>query len=139
MILIFGSYMDSSSLDVIRWLKGCSHDVKLIANIDDHKSFAINEQKKDSIKSIWYRKYETYQLDKYSGDARVLGSLSKEYFFYLNYIHRSLNGIKSLGNGFHLMDPDKLSVLEAAKKIGLSIPDYIISTQKSELIAFKKR
>jgi hypothetical protein len=139
MILIFGSYLDSSSLGVARWLKYWLQDVRLISNIGDHKSSSINQLKKDSIKSIWYRKYETYQLDEYSDNITILNSLFKEYFFYLNHLHRYFDGIRALGNGFHSMDPDKLFVLETAKKRDLFIPDYIVTTQKSELIEFKKR
>jgi acetylornithine/succinyldiaminopimelate/putrescine aminotransferase len=76
MILVFGSYLDPSSLAVTNWLRHFSKDVSLIANMDEHKSFSLNQLEKDSIESIWYRKYETYQLNKYSlNNTTTLASL----------------------------------------------------------------
>ncbi len=137
MIIIFGSNYDSSTNEVIHWLERFSQSVVLYRRIEDYKNVSINIIDKMDIKSVWYRKYEM-QMVSSTLNTKIVTCMIDEYNYYLKYINEKLENCKSLG-GFTTMDMNKLLVLKEAKKSGLLVPDFIVTTSKVELMEFFNR
>ncbi|HSH68026.1 MAG TPA: grasp-with-spasm system ATP-grasp peptide maturase [Bacteroidia bacterium] len=136
MIIIFGSNYDSSTKEVIQWLNKGSEEVVLISGIKDYKALSIHSFSKSGIKAVWYRKYETQQTKRIKINPEIVSFLNDEYRSYRNYVYRLFQTVRTLGNSFEAMDPDKLCVLEEAKNCGLSTPNFIVTTNKQEVIDF---
>ncbi len=145
-ILIFSTLKDESTLDVIKWLEFYNKEFIIIQSVDDFHlhNISISQSYFDTnISAIWYRKLKinpqginvkSFELQQTS--YKFLISELKYFYFAIEEFSKS---IKRLGNGFKLMDLNKIEVLLKAKKLGICIPDFLLTTNKTELLAFKTK
>lgn len=145
-ILIFSTLYDESTIEVIKWLDFYNQKYILIQSFTDFQFYNISlcqSYLKKNVSAIWFRKLiinpqyinSKSAVLEHTTNNFLLSELKCFYFA----IEAIFKNIKSLGNGFKLMDLNKIEVLLKAKKIGISTPDFLLTTNKLELIAFKKR
>jgi hypothetical protein len=145
-ILIFSNVNDFSTSEVIKWLELKNQKYYLISSISDfHKyNICLNEDYAlKNVAAVWYRKMfasfsqiETENNELKNSTQEFLLSELKYFYFGVEKIFKN---VKSLGNGFTLMDLNKIEVLIEAKKLKLNIPDFLLTTNKKELLEFKNR
>ena len=157
MVLILSSLDDQSTNDVIDWLRYYECDYLRISDRDqisyqgvvlNNNSFDvlfnINETsyKLSDFTSFWYRRSH-YKLlvdtitEQSELDQQINAHLTKE----TNEIHRfvkSYIATRSI-NKYADIYSNKLEVLWKASQLNLRIPSSIITTKKSELIAFSQQ
>lgn len=145
-ILIFSSVRDESTIEVIKWLKYYNQKFIIINSITDFQLHNIGVTENyfiENVSAIWYRKLQinpqtinskSTELERSS--YNFLLSESKWFYFTLELF---LKNIKSLGNGFEYMDLNKIEVLLKAKEIGINTPNFLLTTNKTELVEFKNK
>lgn len=147
MIIIQSDSNDASTHTIIRWLAFYNEDFLRFDDQTEIKIKAIDsngtiilcfnnyEINFNDIKSYWYRRgYFTVNI----GKTAVQGLNSfvlKEEKDALEFVHEKLLKINHIGN-FKTDDVNKLLVSEYAVECGLKIPDYLITSHKSELKKF---
>lgn len=154
MILIFSSSEDSSTNEVLKWLKYFKSPFSRVNNIDlcDQQDFEIYLSNKKNIlcfkginssnnyTSIWIRRGGfTFSLPLIQENKlkkkEIQHHFVNEYRSLISYINDYFDEKTRLGS-FNFFEINKLVSLKLAKKVGLKIPDTIITTNKNILIDF---
>jgi ATP-GRASP peptide maturase of grasp-with-spasm system len=107
----------------------------------DKQSIEVNNQEivLDENLTVWFRKFGFF---KYSGihqsmyQYSTIGFIRHEYNTLINYITSLLVFHQKILIGTPKKVFNKIIQLQVAKKIGLMIPDYIVSNSKAEILAF---
>lgn len=144
MILISSSTFDVSTNKVIDWILSIDYEQKII-RVNDDSNYQIKFDKKDiiilidetainieSIKSFWYRRGRIrYKLkDTVTFNTNIKEDEEKVLEEYINFVLKKKRHI----NDYFNSEPNKLIVLEEAKKIGFSIPEsYVCQDRESVL------
>ncbi len=160
MILILSENDDKSTSNTIEWLfffkkkfkrinwKENLNHIKLIIN-NHGPSVEINHGTTildfSKITAYWYRrgalqfhKREIIELPAYMPSKEILEKTQKKELTKLeDYLHILLDKVKSI-NSYFTRGVNKLQVLNMAQEVGLDIPETLITSEKKELIAFKK-
>lgn len=148
MILISSSNNDNSTNAVIDWIFYFNKDSKIV-RINDDEDYDILFEANDiklvlkteiinfnSIKSFWYRRgrirYKINNKNLFSQVKESEESVLEE------YIHFILSKKRHISK-YHNSEPNKLIVLELAKKIGLNIPQTYIYEKAHALIESDKK
>ncbi len=134
MLIIHSILFDNSTNDVIDWL--CYKGGAFIRiNSDSSYQFQIDAEitiegiNVYDFKSYWYRKGTFSGLNHfYSAIPQIHYSLEENRIKILQYVESKLCEKKHL-NRFFNSNPNKLLVLEKAKKSGLKVPDYILTNK----------
>jgi ATP-GRASP peptide maturase of grasp-with-spasm system len=150
MILIITNTNDTSTYEVVEWLKyyneekvylvtsNCKYDLieysntRLIVKFED---FTIDLFK---IKTCWYRKGDIYlntKLLNHSDLANARGTIISEMRDLHDAVHEILRPKYRLSNYF-VGDLNRLNTLNIAQKIGFNIPNYIVTGSKNNLNFF---
>ena len=152
MILIVSKHKDSTTDDIIDWVKtdfirindsDYLLSINFILNVSNH--FSIIKQNKillyiNNIVSYWYRRDDfTLGIDsnKIITEAELSkANLEKEWDKLKDFLHSYCESKNSIGSYRKEVFQNKLTCLFYAQQIGLDIPSTIITTQKNDLIAF---
>jgi ATP-GRASP peptide maturase of grasp-with-spasm system len=162
MILIFSEQQDVSTNKVMDWLKFHFNQTEILRiNSDDSLSNIFLEQidehqrvtfliagkivKMDEVKFVWFRR-GSFKLNFDNIDCHHKYYFNNEMNHYLNYenvrvteyINSMLQEKKSIGN-FYMQNMNKMYVLDKAKKVGILVPNTIITTSKTELKTFLEK
>ena len=154
MILIFSSSEDSSTNEVLKWLKYYESSFFRVNNIDlcDQQYFEMYLSNKgealrfeaidslDNYTSIWIRRggfsFSMPLLQELKHKKQEIhGHFVSEQRSLISYINDCFDDKTRLGS-FNLFEINKLASLKLARKVGLKIPDTIISTNKNVIIDF---
>ena len=152
MILIISSSVDHTTTKILRWLQ-YSRMPFLRINEEDNISF-LNIKNNDititcgnhiiklnQIKAVWYRR-ESFNFDfTVSGNLKNIDIAVTKHFTICEqkdietYIHYRLQQIPHLSS-YLTASVNKLSVLYEAQKLGLKIPNTLITTDGTSLSKF---
>lgn len=154
MILIFSNPSDRSSVLIASWLKRLGASFLFLTEELIYKDSSLNfttqvltigsrEYSLLDFNSVWIRRpfsfhqTELYQKVENSIDLDIAILLREETASITKYIYRFL----SENSSYFLANPNwigtnKLTELKVAKEVGLKIPKTIITTRKSEALAF---
>jgi ATP-GRASP peptide maturase of grasp-with-spasm system len=157
MILIKSIEDDLSTNDVVKWILHLNETFHRLNNISDitniryiNKSFIIEYDTNKSIdfksiKSYWYRRGDFRNRNDYlltkneKFDNYHLQHLKIEHKSLSNYLIDYIkNNIYSIGDSKLGININKCIVLDKAKSCGLNVPDFIITTKKSDVEKFKQ-
>jgi hypothetical protein len=143
MILISSSNVDNSTNTVIDWILFFDYNQKILRINDDlnysikfdGKSIYIIVDEKmnsiDSFKSFWYRRgrirYKSNSTIYFSSEIRE--DEEKVLEEYIHYILKK----KCFINDYFNSEPNKLIVLEEAKKNGLTVPETFLCQDKGSV------
>ncbi|MBL7912635.1 MAG: grasp-with-spasm system ATP-grasp peptide maturase [Bacteroidia bacterium] len=119
--------------DVVRLVK-IEGDSMVIKNITGGYEIDLN-----SISKIFYRQGDiliTPEIHKEHSD-NVVDFLTKENKIIRQYLYHKIKQIDHLGHP-QLADLNKLIILDKASKFNLLIPEYIFTSQKSDLVSFRE-
>ena len=156
MILILSqSKVELTTEDVINWIQYYNGKVtringddllekKLLLKINNSQE-SFKNLTKDKINIAWFRRYKSEELNppninisKYNFSAfknHLNSEFRKAYDYYVEKLTENAKIISSLEIEKKL---NKIIVLEKAKKVGLKIPNSIITNNKSEITNFVK-
>lgn len=160
MILLLSTNGDTSTSDVIDWLRHykakwirlndndlfdtTSLDLQ-INNQQQHVHLHIRNSELDlsHVTVCWYRKYHFYAFSPFARRLQNLISTGFDAYFRSEYngllktiiSFLKLKSIRWLANP-HSAQATKLEMLFAAKEVGLSIPDTVISNRKNVILSF---
>ncbi len=157
MVFILSSANDNTTAVVLRWLRFFKEDYKrvngedLVQNFEmqlndaqqanlSFQHFAIDLEK---IKSFWYRRGKIdlsknikHKIqDDEAVEAVLQKSLKNEMKILEAYFHHTLRKKKAIGR-YDLRGVNKLRTLDAARTVGLKIPDTLVTGDKQKLVAF---
>jgi len=158
MILIISSKNDQSTCNVMEWLSYYKEDFFVITEQDSFeiielypsgkftikvKNRIINSQE---IKSVWYRrgglKLPSVQFKSFNKINDISYGFQAFYDFekngLCNFLNYCLFDFKSINNQL-FSRVNKLMILKSAEKVGLTIPETIVTSYKSVLIDIMKR
>ena len=154
MVLILSIDNELSTDHVINWLHfyakpfdRINEDKRLTAEIEidngGKQVCVINEKHYcfQKYKSYWYRRGDFHLNIKHlNGDSEVIKNINENNklgnFDIQDYIHQYLHdNVKSI-NGFHNNNINKLSELDVAQKVGLTIPTTIVTSSKKSVLEF---
>ncbi len=143
-VVIFSHPNDIDTKNVIQWLNYFDQKYLLISSITDiiENNYILNaDWIHRNVKSVWFRKLN-FTIEMHDSKNRYLiNSLKKFLISEVKAIYDLIDFLykekKTLGK-VDKMDVEKISTLLIAQKIGLKIPDFLITTKKSELIDFLK-
>lgn len=166
MILIISEERDSSTNGVISWIDYFGYkwirinpetDIQFIDlkfGNHDEVQFRIRKNNTEqicsnNIKAVWYRRGEInlsnlnlkgiISADNTESNLKIkteiISKLRREKEKVMEFIYTILASKPSIGN-FFTGEVNKLISLQIAKKVGLMIPDTLVSGNKSELIRF---
>lgn len=155
MVLILSIDLDPSTCDVIDWLVSMNKkfirinledDISLIELSLNHFVIEVNGQKihSDVITAFWYRRGDFFHHipDNLSANEKIKNCLHsflrEEYRSIFMVLHRRLSFGKSLSSIF-TASSNKINVLENAQKVGLKVPDTIVTTRKEVLLSFYQK
>lgn len=157
MVLILSDETDHSTAEVIRWLNFNKKDfirinrhdlfnkvrIKLNSNggeiiIDGKKRVDLND-----ITAYWFRRgqvkfgYEDMPADTEGVHNAELIEIfrNKELKILEDYLHTRLDEVRSISS-FFTRGLNKLNVLQTAQRLGIEIPETIVTSEKNELVAF---
>jgi ATP-GRASP peptide maturase of grasp-with-spasm system len=152
MVIILSEDFDVSTCDVIDWLNFNKKDFFRINSSDkikliflDYDSFKFECKGKiissEDITALWYRRgnFSSHLINGISSNSFIEESFKKfideEYRCVFAILHKRLSNKKGVSSIFNA-SLNKLSVLEFAKEVGLTVPDTLITTQKKLLQNF---
>ncbi|TPG44139.1 grasp-with-spasm system ATP-grasp peptide maturase [Flavobacterium pectinovorum] len=154
MILIQSISQDYSTSVVIQWLCDTNEDFIRLNNKSfiDQITFSenifrikINDKIIDlsQFKSYWFRRgsfdFESKLNQNVEMKIPIEGYLKGENLIIKEAIdHYLLKNVKSIGN-YKTSQNNKIIACEVAKNMGFKIPDFIITTEKIELLKFYKK
>jgi hypothetical protein len=98
----------------------------------------------DKVTAVWFRKDRTanFSKDVTKGEEvnkQVNRHLNEEYFYAKEGLYRMLIQQSNQVIGHRIItEPQKIDVLLEAKKIGIDIPDTLVTNNKEDLLAFYK-
>jgi hypothetical protein len=147
MILIISDNFDNSTNDILEWLEYYNVDFILITPFSVVKIISVNElgfiidvdEKRlnsQSIKSFWYRRGEIIldRNEKFAETEEFIKNESDSIIEYLCYIIEKNKKIVS----FKKSEINRIIALNYASSIGLIIPNYLITSNKKELLKFQE-
>lgn len=161
MILIYSIKSDETTNKVIDWLDFFNEKWRRInlLHFGDNTNFTINfsNNKKvlsiendfqniniKKVKSVWLRRYSYYSPFNYSNDIDldslryIRNNIEEEKTSVWELLNRNLFKREKWLNHFESIKISKMKQLELAINLKINIPHTIITTQKSDLIKFKK-
>lgn len=155
MILIHSFAEDISTTDVCKWLNHYGAAFVRVNQLNTIKEVSITGHKKmiryhklpdsvdmNEIKTYWFRRgIKSYQLKYIPGKGdmikRLNGFLNNEFNDVYLYINRQLSRKNAIGNLEQCIDINKPDILGIAADMGLKVPEYLITTNKQDLLAFQ--
>lgn len=156
MIVILSEENDQSTNDVIDWIAYYGKDYVRINPADAISEMCMNSNYEcrficrgkqielNKVTAFWYRRGHLSVLTRRINDNEFLLAetlnkhLKSENAALRDFVLRSLTRRNSLGDYFNT-DVDKLTLLMYAKKIGLDVPETIVTTSKQELRSFHEK
>ncbi len=153
-VLIFSVKNDFTTNEVIEWLKlkdfkferigyaKLDKSPKLFLQVSNHKSqFKVDGK---IIHSVWFRKgfyMSTYEKDLFEeGLENFLLEETKQYRKIMFHSTPYNMGVKVLGkNDIEYYDVNKMRTLIMAKRVGLNIPQTIVTNSKEDIVIFLGR
>nr|WP_295868185.1 grasp-with-spasm system ATP-grasp peptide maturase [uncultured Chitinophaga sp.] len=150
MILILSGEGDTTTLSVVRWITAMGHPVMLVSDkdvIDDifiendriilyfkgNKTLDFSE-----VKAYWYRRGAFMPDEAWqprSAPEAIAAQLSTELRYIVELLHTRLAKIPNLsGHGNRRMN--RLVVMDAARRVGLTVPDFGVFSQRSAVKTF---
>ena len=138
MVVISSLSFDATTSEVLSWLRSFNQAVTRINN-DQLTKESLNFllESGNNLKSIWYRKYGTSYIISHDHDIPK-GNLvhAKDE---LNVLKEALLDIQQCYKlGENGLEHNKLKFLKVAQEEGISIPPFIVTSKKSEVIQFIK-
>lgn len=154
MVLIFSKSGDTSTDDIQLWLNHCEKEVFRLSEFD-----ALNQIEIDSERDLLVYNGGTVDLKKVDAvlfrrsgglrleTPRVVDGLSHSYSNYLTeyeyltvleYVHASIADRKHLNNIFDVKN-HKLRYLQEARKCGLLVPDWIVTSSIDRIEEFSSQ
>lgn len=160
MVLILSKENDHTTADVLKWMYKFNQEfvrvngedlvqqVSLSLDENQNASLQYKDQLIDlaKISAFWYRRgkinLDEHIKDNIQEDSAVEALLQKsaadEMRILEEHLHQVLTVEKSIG-AYHLRSANKLSTLNTARKIGLTIPATIVTQHKTQLTAFLQK
>jgi len=155
MILIISNKDDQSSCNVMEWLAYYKEDFFVVTDQDSFELIELSPSGKftikiksriinsSEIKSVWYRrgglKLPTVRFKSFSKTNDISLGFQAFYDFeksgLCNFLNYCLSDVKSVNNQLHSRI-NKLIILKNAEKIGLTIPETIVTSYKTVLTDF---
>jgi glutathione synthase/RimK-type ligase-like ATP-grasp enzyme len=133
------SYMKANFM-IIAGERILSGEDKLVIKKDEIYFNDVNLSKE--ITCVFYRRWITSSEVKISEDTYLNESLNRnlisELYEIRNFLFTNLIKAKWFPNA-DSVNVNKLSVLQEAKKIGINVPEYIVTNRKEELLNFYKK
>lgn len=158
MICIFSSPVDISTMEVMQWLNylGVDDVIRINYNDGNNSSPTINIRENDfsfqlegrviylkDIRAVWYRKGANWMCDHFFS---VTANVHKRFIDHINYrlkseeaklaeyLHYIIENTVPLVLGSSVkLDLNKLVTLQAAKQVGLLVPEFFISNNKQDI------
>lgn len=152
MVLIASRTADTTTNDVIDWLRSFEekylriNDTPLIVAVSfSQESLTVTFENREAlslskVNGYWYRRGDLFgsKYDKEALSAVDPISLKLESEFLAVAIQKELESKPSLGSMFTSV-PNKLYLLQLAQNVGLLVPPFLVTTQKSALVRFKEK
>ncbi len=149
MILILTEKSDTTTYHIAKWLECYNIEVLIITDEDkietvcidnDGILISINGKSIDfkDIEAYWYRRgffNLPYNINPEQFPTEVVNDLKKEMSLVNEILHNYLLNVPNLSSFFN-SDLNRVCVLQAAKSVGLQIPNFIVCNQKNSVEDF---
>lgn len=144
---------DFSHIKIIDWLNHLGANYKIISGenilrgastltIQNGNVFYDGINLTKSVTTVYYRRWITEDGLKITNDLKLNKTLNRNLVYEMHEIKKFL--FHNLKKAIWIPNPktvvvNKLTVLEQARQVGLNVPDYIITNDKTDLIKFNDK
>ncbi|MEJ5052430.1 hypothetical protein WH221_21570 [Chryseobacterium culicis] len=146
MILIFSTNQETTTNEVIKWLKALGkafiriHEDEIFEIKTDQNKVFLQSQRNsffiEDITSVWYRRGGLNIKRLSYTNPSVNAHMNEVQHWLEDYVRATLKSKKHINKESN-SDVNKLLVLEKAKKVGLEIPEYFLA-DNTDLVSLDK-